>query len=234
MQQILKVTNLTLSIDNTPVLEDISFEVNKGEILAIIGPNGAGKTTLFKALLNLLPYKGKVEWQKGIKIGYVPQRIEIDKDVPLTVLEFLKMRGPHVSAEKIKNILGLVQLKTEILDFGLGEVSVGQRQRLLVAWSILGNPDVILFDEPTADVDIHGQESIYKMITGLREKARLTIILISHDLNVVYQYADKVLCLNHQNICIGAPAEILKTEQLQELYGGERGFYHHDHKHNPS
>lgn len=231
MQQILGVSNLTLAIDDTPVLEDISFEVNKGEILAIIGPNGAGKTTLFKALLNLLPYKGKIEWQKGIKIGYVPQRIEIDKDVPLTVLEFLKMRGSDISMQKIQNILELVQLKPDILKFGLGEVSVGQRQRLLVAWSFLGDPDVILFDEPTADVDIYGQESIYKMISHLREKSGITIILISHDISVVYQYTDKVMCLNHKNICIGKPEDILKTEQLQELYGGERGFYHHEHNH---
>lgn len=227
----LKVENLTLAIDSTPVLENISFKVDKGEILAIIGPNGAGKTTLFKALLNLLPYKGKIEWHKNIKIGYVPQRIEIDKDVPLTVLEFLKMRGPKISIQKIHNILELVQLKSDILKFGLGEVSVGQRQRLLVAWSFLGDPDVILFDEPTADVDIHGQESIYKMISHLREKSEVTIILISHDINIVYQHADNVMCLNHKNICMGKPADILKTNQLQELYGGERGFYYHEHQH---
>ncbi|MBI5401561.1 metal ABC transporter ATP-binding protein, partial [Candidatus Wolfebacteria bacterium] len=217
---ILKVENLSVSFENNKVVDDVSFEVKKGEVLAIIGPNGAGKTTLFKALLGLIPYKGEVKWQKNVKIGYVPQRIDIDTDIPLTVEEFLKLKS-EASQKRIKDILKSIQLDEKILKSGLGEISVGQRQRLLIAWAILDYPDVILFDEPTADVDIYGQESIYKTVSFLRQKLGLTVILISHDLNVVYQYAEKVLCLNHRNLCIGKPSDILKTERLQKLYGGE-------------
>lgn len=229
--QILKVEKLNVDIDGGKILEDISFEVKKGEALVIIGPNGAGKTTLFHALLDLIPYSGSIKWQKNINIGYVPQRIEIDTDIPLTVEEFLKLRSPYVTKIKIEKILKFIQLDEKILKSRFGEISVGQRQRLLIGWALLENPDVLLFDEPTADVDIYGQESIYKTISHLRKKFNLTVILISHDLNVVYQYADKVLCLNHKNLCIGKPSDILKTEQLRELYGGERGFYEHGYQH---
>lgn len=228
---ILKVENLSVAFNNNKVVDDVSFEVKKGEVLAIIGPNGAGKTTLFQALLGLIPYKGEVKWQKDVKIGYVPQRIDIDIDIPLTVEEFLKLKS-EASQKRIKDILKSIQLDEEILKSGLGEISVGQRQRLLIAWAIMDYPDVILFDEPTADVDIYGQESIYKTVSLLRQKMGLTVILISHDLNVIYQYAEKVLCLNHKNLCIGTPKEMLQTDQLQKLYGGERSFYVHNHNNN--
>jgi len=228
---ILKVENLTVSLGKNNIVENIDFEVKKGEVLAIIGPNGAGKTTLFRALLNLIPYSGSVKWQKNIQLGYVPQRIEIDMDIPLTVEEFLNLRGSNVTKIKIKKVLEYIQLDEKILKSRLGEISVGQRQRLLIGWSLLENPDILLFDEPTADVDIHGQESVYKTISHLRKKFNLAVILISHDLNIVYQYADKVMCLNHRSLCIGKPSEILQTGHLQELYGGERGFYDHDYSH---
>ena len=96
---------------------------------------------------------------------------------------------------------------------------------------MMENPDALLFDEPTADIDIAGQESIYKMLYNLQKNFNLTIILVSHDLNIVYRYAEKVLCINRQALCIGTPEEILDTEHLTKLYGGEKGFYHHEHKH---
>lgn len=226
---ILKVDHLTVGSALSPILDDISFTVKKGEVLAIIGPNGAGKTTLFKALLGVLPYKGAINWNKNVKIGYVPQRLEIEMDVPLTVEEFFYLHNGNVTQEKIHEVLQYVQLDPSILSVGFGEISIGQRQRLSVAWSIIGEPNVLLFDEPTADVDIYGQESIYKMISHLREHLGLTILIISHDLNVVYQHADTVLCLNHKRMCLGIPSEVLKTENLPELYGGDRSFYHHGH-----
>lgn len=227
--KILEVEKLNVFIDKSHILENISFEVKKGEVLAIIGPNGAGKTVLFKTLLGLLPYTGEITWAKNIKIGYVPQRIDIDTDIPLTVEEFLKLRSKNATKKRIREVLKSMNLEEKILKSGLGEISVGQRQRLLIAWSILDYPDVLLFDEPTADVDIYGQESIYKTVSLLRQKLNLTLIIISHDLNVVYQYASKVMCLNHRNICLGRPEEALQTELLQKLYGGERSFYTHKH-----
>ncbi|TSC96385.1 MAG: zinc transport system ATP-binding protein [Parcubacteria group bacterium Athens0714_26] len=238
---ILKVENLSVKFSNRgkfaggkneEILNDINFIVKKGDVLAIIGPNGAGKTTLFRALLNIIPYEGSVVWQKGVRIGYVPQRMEIETDIPLTIYEFLRLRGSdNFSFEKAKEAIKSVLLPVEILSAGLGEISVGQRQRVLVAWSLLGKPDILLFDEPTADIDIRGQESIYQLLYNLQDKFNLAIILISHELNIVYKYAEKVLCLNRGQVCFGTPKEVLSPEHIQELYGGERGFYQHLHHH---
>ncbi|MEK9154868.1 MAG: metal ABC transporter ATP-binding protein [Patescibacteria group bacterium] len=225
---ILEVKNLNVEIGGAKILESVDFEVNKGDVLAIIGPNGAGKSVLLKALLGLISYKGEIKWSPSIKIGYVPQRMDIETDIPLTVEEFLQLRG-KADKEKCINTLKTVQLGEEILHQGFGEISVGQRQRVLIAWAMLGSPDILLFDEPTADIDISGQESIYKMLHFLQDKMNLAIILVSHDLNVVYKYAEKVLCLNRRKLCLGTPQEVLNTEHLEALYGGEKGFYYHEH-----
>lgn len=229
---ILEVKNLNVTIGAANILRDINFEVNTGDILAIIGPNGAGKTMLLKTLMGLMDYQGNITWDKNTKIGYVPQRMEIETDVPLTVKEFFNLRSPRPTQREIKEALREVQLDESMLRRGLGEISVGQRQRILVAWAVLGHPSVLLFDEPTADIDIAGQESIYKMLHRLHHDLNLTIILISHDLNVVYKYAHKVLCLNKTKICYGIPSEALNTETLLKLYGGEKAFYTHHHEHN--
>ena len=226
---ILEVKNLNININGTKILEDINFKIDKGEALAIIGPNGAGKTMLLKSLLNLENYVGKINWQPKTKIGYVPQRMDIETDIPLTVKEFFFLRGPGIDDAKIKETLASVNLGEDILNSGFGEISVGQRQRVLIAWTIIDKPDILLFDEPTADIDIAGQRSIYEMIYNFQRDLNLAVILVSHDLNVVYRYADKVICLNRKKICEGAPKEILNTEMLLELYGGEKAFYHHHH-----
>ncbi|MBI5306449.1 metal ABC transporter ATP-binding protein [Candidatus Wolfebacteria bacterium] len=250
---ILEVKNLNVKLGKIKILDDINFKVEAGEVLAIIGPNGAGKTTLLKSLLGLAPYEGEIKWQPNIKIGYVPQRMDIETDIPLTVKEFLNLAGnksPHqtktdvfnikkilsslwcggkISGEEIKEALTSVQLEESILKSGFGEISIGQRQRILIAWAILNDPQIFLFDEPTADIDIAGQESIYKILHDLQSSLYLTVILISHDLNIVYRYSDKVLCLNRKKICEGLPKDILQTERLSDLYGEEKAFYHHQH-----
>ncbi len=227
--KMLEVKNLNVELGGVKVLDDINFDVEKGEVLAIIGPNGAGKTILLKSLIGLIPFRGEVRWLKGVKTGYVPQRMDIETDVPLTVNEFFRLRGKLATGEKIKEALAFVQLDESILKSGLGEISIGQRQRVLVAWAVVGSPDVLLFDEPTADIDIAGQESIYKMLYHLQKNLGLTVILVSHDLNVVYRHTNTVLCLNRKNLCFGAPNKVLSTEQLLALYGGENAFFHHKH-----
>jgi len=227
--KILSVKNLNIEINGIKILEDINFEINEGDVLTIIGPNGAGKTMLLRALLGLDDYKGEIKWAPEIKIGYVPQRMDIETDIPLTVREFFYLRDAEINEIKIKEALTFVHFDEKILNSGFGEISVGQRQRVLVAWAIITKPDVLLFDEPTADVDIVGQKSIYAMLHKLQHDLNLTVILVSHDLNVVYKYADKVICLNRKKICEGAPNEILNTERLLEIYGGEKAFYHHQH-----
>ncbi len=226
---LLEVRDMSVELGGVRVLEDLSFTLEKNSILAIIGPNGAGKTVLLKALLGLIPSTGEIRWREGTKKGYVPQRLDIETDIPLTVREFFSLRREKPSDERVRVVLDYVQLDPSILREGFGEVSVGQRQRILVAWAVLGEPDVLLFDEPTADIDVTGQESIYNMITHLKDNLGLTVILVSHDLNVVYSHAAMVLCINRKTLCIGRPREVLTPAQLQRLYGGENAFFKHRH-----
>ncbi|MBI4949705.1 MAG: metal ABC transporter ATP-binding protein [Deltaproteobacteria bacterium] len=228
--KVLTVKNLNVEFGGTRVIEDLNLEVEQGEVLAIIGPNGAGKTVLIKSLIGIIPHRGEITWAPGVKTGYVPQRMDIETDIPLTVKEFFRLRGRQATDAKIAETLEFVQLAPDILKKGFGEISVGQRQRVLVAWAVLGAPDVLIFDEPTADIDIAGQESIYKMLYNLQKNIGLTVILVSHDLNVVYKHAQTVLCLNKKNLCFGAPKEVLSSEQILALYGGEGAFFHHRHE----
>ena len=231
--KILEVKDLNVTLGATLVLENINFEVEKGKVLAVIGPNGAGKSVLLKALLGLIPYRGTIDWMSGVGLGYVPQRMDIETDVPLTIREFFRLRagvsGRSLSDEKLLEVLDYVQLNRSILDSGFGAISIGQRQRILVAWAVLGEPDVLLFDEPTADIDIAGQESIYNMLYHLQTDLGLTVILVSHDLNVVYRHAHRVICLNRKSLCTGAPRDVLNPEQLLNLYGGDKAFFEHKH-----
>ena len=229
---LLEVENLSVTFDSQEILRNISFSVSQGEALALIGPNGAGKTTLFRALLGLIPSSGKVEWRKGVRIGYVPQRLSIGQATPGTVKEFFLLKTsqfwfPKKSfVEHLDHELSLMGLGREILHRTMGELSAGQLQRVLISWAMLDHPDVLLFDEPTSGIGVGFAETVYNLMRRLQEERGTAILLISHDLNVVYRYAHKVLCLNKEPICYGSPREVLSPADLTRLYG-EGGFYQH-------
>ncbi len=233
---ILKVKNLNVELDNEKVIENLSFEVKKREIFTILGPNGAGKTTLFRTLLGLIPYQGEISWEKshgypqGPKIGYLPERLSRSKfkELPISVREFFKFK--ESPDEKISEMLKSVGLEnSKILEKGPGVLSSGQFQRMLIGWALIGNPQVLLFDEPMAGIDIGGEETIYSLLHKFWKERNLTILLITHDLNIVYKYSTNVLCLNKKAICSGPPREILTPENLESLYGTEIKFYKHTH-----
>lgn len=231
---ILKVENLNVVFDGNKILQDLSFELKKGDITAVIGPNGAGKTVLFRALLGLVPYSGEISWAGGVKAGYVPQRFIVERHMPLNVREFLSYKA---GKNKVVEALKWVGLHTRdehhlihhLLNRPLGVLSGGELQKVLIAFALLGNPNVLLFDEPTAGVDIGGEETIYNLLKKLRDEHDLTVIFISHDIHVVYQYASNVLCLNKEKICFGTPHQALSSEELKKLYGTEVGIYEHKH-----
>lgn len=225
---ILKVERLNVKLEGEEIIKDLSFEVKKGDVLTILGPNGAGKTTLLKTLLGILPYQGEIKWKKEVKVGYVPQRLPFIKDIPLSVKEFFKLKG--AKEKEAEEILSLVGLKGNFLNKKVGDLSSGQFQRILVAWALVGNPDVLLFDEPTTGIDIGGEETIYGLLARLKRERDLTILLVTHDLSVVYKFSNYVICLNKCPVCQGFPKEILNTEILQKLYGEEVKFYEH-HRH---
>ena len=200
--------------------------------MAVLGPNGSGKTVLFRALLGLVPFQGEIRWREGVRIGYVPQRFLLDKSMPASVKEFFFLQDaqfwfpPRKFLDHLEHELNLFGLGKDILTKPMGELSGGQLQRVLISWAMLNHPDVLLFDEPTTGIDVGAEETIYNLMHRLQDERGTTVILISHDLNIVYRYAEQVLCINKKMMCHGPPAKVLNPDELAKLYG-EGGFYHH-------
>lgn len=220
---ILQVQELGVSFDHTPILSDLSFAVEEGESVAIVGPNGAGKTVLFRALIGTLPHQGTVRWAPGTRIGYVPQKLDLERDLPLTGWDLLHARHKlSPTPRDIEWALERVDLQREAR-LPIGALSGGQFQRLLFALALVGRPNVLLLDEPTAGVDLPGQERL----TAILQDERLTVLHISHDLSVVFRTSDHVLCLSRRKAWYGTPRTILTPERLREVYGAPVDFHVH-------
>jgi len=236
-ENILSVSHLTVDIDGHVILKDVSFDVKRDSTVVVLGPNGAGKTVLFKAIIGLMPYSGQVTWKTDVKIGYVPQKISFEKDFPLTVLEFMQFKEKRL--EEIQHALKEVGLwkessadthrGTRLLHTKIGVLSGGELQRVLIAFALLGTPNILFFDEPTSGVDITGEETVYTLMRRLQKQKDLTILCISHELDIVNQYADAVLCLNKEKMCFGAPKNIINANALESLYGEKIHLYTHGH-----
>jgi zinc transport system ATP-binding protein len=212
---ILKVSNLSVTLQNQKILDNVNFKVEKGTTLAVLGPNGAGKTVLFKTLLNLVPYNGKIEWEGKVKIGYVPQNIAVG-DIPISVKEFLSFRD----GTDVAGCLDAVRLEgKDVSDKRLGILSGGQLRRVLIAWALVDNPNVLLFDEPTTGVDIGGEEPILVMLSELKKSKKMTILLITHDVHIVNEYSDHLLALNRCVTFFGESKEIMNPTVQRTLYG---------------
>ena len=199
---ILAVRNLSVTLDHHAILDDVSFSIDEGESVAIIGPNGSGKTILLKALLGIVPHEGDVVWKSGIEIGYVPQKIDADRGLPLNVRNLLESKAAVIGAgaDPIANAIARAGLTREILTAQIGTLSGGQFQRALIAFALLGDPDIVLFDEPTASMDEPGEEQIYDLVARLQEELGLTVMVVSHDLSFVYRRATKVLSMDRGRI----------------------------------
>ena len=226
----LEVENLTVRFGSNEVLRGLSFAVPSGSALAVIGPNGAGKTVLFRVLVGILPHEGVVRWAPGTRLGYVPQKLDIERGLPISGRDLLAARARLVRAHHLpmKETLGRVGLRPEVLDAPIGAMSGGQFQRLLIAFALLGSPTVLLLDEPTAGVDEPGQERLTTTIRRLKQEEGVTVLLISHDLTFVHHYADSVLCLSRDYTCFGAPRKVLTADILAEVYGEPVGLHVHD------
>jgi zinc transport system ATP-binding protein len=212
---LLKVSNLSVKLQNQTILDNVSFKLKKGTTLAVLGPNGAGKTMLFKALLNLVPHSGEVAWQEKVKTGYVPQDIAV-KDIPISVKEFLSFRN----SSNVENSLSSVRLEDKsLLGKSLGFLSGGELRRVLIAWAIIDKPNVLLLDEPTSGVDVGSEEPIYVMLNELRKTNKITMLLITHDIHIVKEYSDYLLALNKCTTFFGESTEIKNPSLQKRIYG---------------
>jgi ABC-type Mn2+/Zn2+ transport system ATPase subunit len=240
---------LHVSIQGNPILRGVTMAIPKGEAVALIGPNGSGKTTLLRCLLGLqridqgeIRLLGEANPRKALpRIGYVPQRLNLDRSFILSVREFLALRQSstrhwfwqrHASVDR-QVCSSFQEIGIEhLLDRPVAQLSGGQLQRVLIAFSLLSQPELLLLDEPTAGVDTPGEQSFYELIRQVQQKHGLTVILVSHDLSMVYRYASWVYALNGVVCCEGTPEEVMNAESLRQAYGLHVSPYgHHHHVH---
>jgi len=215
-ESILKVSGLNVKLQNQQILDHVSFTVKKGTTLAVLGPNGAGKSVLFKVLLNLLPHEGTIEWAEKIKIGYVPQNVAVS-DIPISVREFLSIGKNKCDPVAALRLVKLNDVKT--LDKRLGILSGGELRRVLIAWALIDDPNVLLLDEPTTGVDVGSEEPIFLMLNGVKKERDMTILLITHDIHIVQEYSDYLLAINKCVTFLGKSAEIASMATQQAIYG---------------
>ncbi len=230
MAPALEVEHLTVEIGGKLIVRDLSFQVPQGSSLLVIGPNGAGKTVLFRTLIGALPHQGTVRWAPESRLGYVPQKLDLERDLPIRGVDVLRAKAAvvRVGEEAIPKALEEVGLGPDLVRGTIASLSGGQFQRLLIASALLGDPNVLLLDEPTAGVDEPGQARVYEILQRLQKEQCVTVLMISHDLSVVFRYADQVLCLSRERAWFGPPREILTPELLQEVYRAPVRFHVHE------
>ncbi len=235
-EAILELNEVTVELGGARIIEGITMRVERGSTVAIIGPNGAGKTTLLRAALGLIPVSAGTITLFGTpvdqlgdlrrRVGYVPQRLEYDRYLPLTVREMMHAYAPAVSRDRMENALREAGVH-QMLNRPIGKLSGGQLQRVVIALNLLREPEILFLDEPATGVDIEGESRFYDIIERLREEHHLTVVLVSHDLSVVTRYATQVLCINRRLLCFGPPAEALDAGMIRLVYGHDTTLYTH-------
>ena len=231
---LIKGEKLALTIGGRMVVEHVDIEISPGEIVTLIGPNGAGKTTLVRLLLGLLtPDKGTISRAPELSIGYVPQRFSVDPTIPLTVERFLKLtrRGSEDEIGALLEEVGAGHLK----DVQASSLSGGEFQRVVLAKALMGNPRLLVLDEPVQNVDFSGEAELYRLIETIRDTRGCGILLISHNLHVVLGASDRVVCLNHHVCCSGVPESVARHPEYERLFGAKAAqafaIYSHSHDH---
>ena len=225
---------LVVRYGGRPVLDRVSIEVHRREVVSLIGPNGAGKTTAVRALLGLIkPDAGTVRHAPGLVVGYVPQRIAPEGLLPLTVRRFLAMAGRQARAD-VAATLDEVGAAA-VMDRQLSSLSGGEFRRVLLARALLRNSDLLVLDEPVQQVDFAGQLALHQLIGRLRDRRGCSVLVISHDLHLVLGATDRVICINGHVCCAGEPETVSRHPEYVSLFGPHAAaalaVYTHDHDH---
>ena len=234
---VLECRDVTVEIDGRRLLDNVNLSLPKKSLTALIGPNGAGKTTLLKAILGQIRYRGDI--RVNGRIGYVPQKLEMDRSLPMSVGEFLALRRQFVpvwlrvsGAARRQSVEALESVDAgHLMKSPLGGLSGGELQRVLLAGALQARPALLLLDEPAAGVDVEAEDSLHQIIRRAADTHETSVVLVSHDLSVVAGISDHVVCLNKSIVCEGEPHSIMSGENLAELFGSSKSVYAHHHHH---
>lgn len=232
----IKINHLGVRFGEQVILKDVNLHIHCGSMTAVIGRNGAGKSTLIRAILGDVAHEGNIEFKdrengsvRKLKIGYVPQKINIEKNTPVSVYDLIasyQFRFPvflKKSRRAEKEIIKALEAfeVEDLIDRQVCNLSGGQLQRVLLAMAVMDEPNLLLLDEPVSGVDPNGMELFYRTMEYLKKNFDLSVILISHDLEYVVKYADKVVLLDQTILKEGSAQEVFQSEAFQKAFGAE-------------
>ncbi len=230
----IKVNDLGVAFGSEKVLENVNLHIHCGTITAIIGRNGAGKSTFVKALLDEVKHTGNVEYRdsekgkvKKLPIGYVPQNLNIDRSTPMSVYDlfasFCFKMPVFIKTKKItEEIVEALNVfdAGDLIDKSIGKLSGGELQRVLLAMAVYKEPKLLILDEPVSGIDDNGIKLFYEKMTYLRDNFDMAILIVSHDLDYVYKYADHVVLLENTIVEQGTPEGVYKTQGFKNIFAG--------------
>ena len=231
---LLQANDISVVFQQRNVLQEVDLRIEAGEVVTIIGPNGAGKTTLIRVALGLLqPTTGSVYLDPSLRIGYLPQRFQVEQTLPINVARFLRLTGVREN-DRLQAVLKSVGAG-KLLESPLQSLSGGEMQRILLARALLRDPELLVLDEPAQGVDLHGQVEFFSLLEKLRAERGCSVLMVSHDLHLVMAATDRVICLNNHVCCKGTPEAVTRNPAFIELFGAEAAeslaIYAHDRDH---
>ena len=240
-ETLIEFKNVSLGYGQKEILSNLNFEIYQNDFIGIVGPNGAGKTTLLRAILGILkPLKGEIIYKSpyrppllkgdrgGLQFGYVPQIQTIDEVFPLTVSEIVLMgrysqigvisKPQRIDRDKVFSVLKYLDIEP-LANKTYLELSGGLRQKVLLARALVCDPDILVLDEPTNDLDLSSEKTTMDLIRKLHIEKNITVVMVSHLLNVVINYVEKIAFINSKEFKICDIKEALTEENLSEVYG---------------
>ena len=233
---LLEARRLGVRLGGRDIVRGIDLTVARGEIVTLVGPNGGGKSTIVKALLGLVPAAaGAVARARRLRVGYVPQRLEIDRTLPIAVERFMRLTA-RLSEAALEAALAAVN-GGHLAGRMMTALSGGELQRVMLARAIAVEPDVLVLDEPAQGIDFVGEIAIYDLIDRVRRERGVGVLMVSHDLHVVMARTDRVLCINGHVCCAGTPQAVSADSEYHRLFGPRAAAvlalypHHHDHDH---